>query len=595
MLILRLESREQISLKTRSGHYNWNSNCLHKIMRLQPDKLKKAAPTGKGKIIASVILIFALAGIGGGIAYWNTYKKQIIRNKLKDTIDEKTQGLYTLNYDDLNMNEVAGYLSISNINLAYDSVKYNTSLKRNDAPPILLTIKIPSISVSGVKTPRALLSKEIVGKKIHIKDPVINIIYTNAGRDSSKNVPGKEIYEQVLGDLNMIKVDTVEISGAQITTSNLKTGKKYIQFLNTFIRLTDVAIDSASAEDKSRLLFSKQIFLACEKFSWSSKNKLYNYSADSISLNTASSSVQVQRFLVDPTLKEDAFVKSLPTQDDRFDFSISNIAIRHVNMPELFNENVIADSITIGSGSFKIYRDLSIARDNKSRIGSYPHQVIAKIPIPVKTKKIILANTFVEYKEKNPRSNQAGKVQFHDVSATITNLTNNKDAITENNIMTADISAKFLNQAPLKTNWQFYLLHPKGRFDVKGELGSMTLQNVNPVTEPMGPAKIEQGQLNNLHFNLSGNDYGMNGTVKMLYDDLKISILERDKGSKELDKKTLATIAANIIIKNSNPTRKKDEPRIIEIQMERDTHRSIFYLLWKSLFKGIKETAGIKK
>ena len=81
----------------------------------------------------------------------------------------------------------------------------------------------------------------------------------------------------------------------------------------------------------------------------------------------------------------------------------------------------------------------------------------------------------------------------------------------------------------------------------------------------------------------------------MLYDDLKISVPERDKESKELDKKPLATIAANIIIKNSNPKRKDDKPRVIAVQMDRNTNRSIFYLVWKSLFKGIKETAGIKK
>ena len=563
-------------------------------MRILPTRLKKATSTGKGKIIASLILIVILGVIAGGIMYWNAYKKQIIRNKLEDTVQEKTRGLYTLHYDNLNLDEVAGDLSVSNIKLVYDSVKYN-SLIRNDAPSVLLNISIPSISVSGVKTPRALLNKEIVGKKIHIKDPVINIIYTNAGKDSSKNVPGKEIYEQVLGDLNLIKVDTVEISGAQITTSNLKTGKKNIQFLNTFIRLTDVAVDSAAAEDKSRMLFSKQIFLTCEKFSWPSKNKLYNYSADSISLNTASNYIQVKNFLVHPKLKEDAFVKSLPTQDDRFDFSIRNIAIRNLDMQKLFNENIIADSVLIGSSSFKIYRDVSIARDKKNRVGTYPHQVIAEIPIPVQIKKLVLSNSFVEYKEKNPRSNQAGKVQFHDVHATISNLTNKKEVIKVNNIMTADISTRFLNKAPLKVTWQFYLQHPKGRFDVKGSLGEMYFKDANSITEPMGPAKLEDGQLRNLQFNLAGHDYGMTGTVKMLYDDLKVSVLERDKGSKELDKKTLATIAANIIIKNSNPSGKKDEPRIAEIQMERDTNRSIFSLVWKSLFKGIKETAGIKK
>ena len=87
----------------------------------------------------------------------------------------------------------------------------------------------------------------------------------------------------------------------------------------------------------------------------------------------------------------------------------------------------------------------------------------------------------------------------------------------------------------------------------------------------------------------------MNGTVKMLYEDLKVSVLEKEEGTKKLDKKTVASIAANIMIKNSNPANKKEDPKIINVQMERDTNRSIFYLVWKSLFKGIKETAGIKK
>ena len=163
-------------------------------------------------------------------------------------------------------------------------------------------------------------------------------------------------------------------------------------------------------------------------------------------------------------------------------------------MQELFNENIIADSILIGSSSFKIYRDISIARDKRNRVGSYPHQAIAKIPVPVQIKKIILSNTFVEYKERNPRSNQAGKVQFFNTHATVTNLTNNKEAISKNNVMTADIQSSFLNKAPLKVTWQFYLGHPKGRFDVKGNLGSLAFADASVITEPMGPAKLEEGQ-----------------------------------------------------------------------------------------------------
>ncbi len=564
-------------------------------MHALKSKIKKATATRKGKIIALSLLFFLLAGIAGGIIYWKAYRKQIIRNKLEDAVYDKTEGLYSLRYDKLSLDEVAGNLTVTNITLAYDSNKYASRLSKEDAPAILLAIQVPFISVSGVKTPRALLDKEIVGKKILIRDPVIQIVYTNAGKDSMRNIPTVDVYRQILGDLNMIKVDSLIITGAQISTSNLKTGEKNIKLENTSIRLLDVAVDSEAASDTTRLLFAKQLFLTSEKISWPSKNKLYDYSADSVSLTSASGSAYVKKFLINPTLNENAFVKSLPTQDDRFDFAINDIGIHDLDMHALFNERIVADSIHIRSASFKIYRDLSIPRDKKNRVGSYPHQALEEIPVPIRVKKIVLSNAFVEYKEKNPRTNQAGKVQFFNTYATLTNVTNDKNSIQENNIMTAAITTRFLNKTKLSVIWQFHLMHPKGRFDVKGSLGSMQFADANPLTRPMGPAKLEEGRLKDLQFNFEADDYRMHGTVKMLYEDLKVSVLEKDEETRKLDKKTVASFAANIMIKNSNPQNKKEDPKVITVQMERDTNRSIFYLVWKSLFKGIKETVGIKK
>ena len=271
--------------------------------------------------------------------------------------------------------------------------------------------------------------KKLWGKRFISTNPSIQIFYTGEGKDSSRIVPDKEVYEQILGDLNMIKVDTVEISGAEIITRTLKTGKENVRLKNTFIRLIDVAVDSAASKDKSRLVFAKQIYLSAEKISWASENGLYNYVSDSIAINTAEKSAYAKNFLVKPMLGENAFVKSLPTQDDRFDFSFNRIAIYELNMPELFNEQIIADSVHIKTASLKIYRDVSIPRDKKNRVGLYPHQALEKIPVPIKIKKIVLPNSFVEYKEKNPRTNQAGKVQFYNTHATLTNVTNDKDAI----------------------------------------------------------------------------------------------------------------------------------------------------------------------
>jgi hypothetical protein len=81
--------------------------------------------------------------------------------------------------------------------------------------------------------------------------------------------------------------------------------------------------------------------------------------------------------------------------------------------------------------------------------------------------------------------------------------------------------------------------------------------------------------------------------VKLLYDDLKVNALEKDKGSAELDSKAIASFMANIAIKNSNPTRNQDV-RIAQVHLDRNTNTSLFNFAWKTLLKGVTETVGLK-
>jgi hypothetical protein len=260
----------------------------------------------------------------------------------------------------------------------------------------------------------------------------------------------------------------------------------------------------------------------------------------------------------------------------------------------LFEENLVADSILIGAATFKIYRDLAMPRDKKNRVGYYPQQVIQTIPVSFRVGKVILSNGFLEYKERNRITRQSGKVQFYSVYANINNFTNDKEAIAVNNVMTIDISSSLLNKTPLKVSWLFYLLHPKGRFDLKGSIGAIDATLLNPLTEPMGHASIKKGKINGVEFNFQGYDYSMDGTMKMQYENLKVTVLEKNKGTNELDKKSFTSFLANIMIKNSNP-KKNEDVRVVQVHYDRNINCSIFNLVWKTMFKGIKETVGINK
>jgi hypothetical protein len=356
----------------------------------------------------------------------------------------------------------------------------------------------------------------------------------------------------------------------------------------------NVKVDSSSNADTTRMFFAKDISITCSKLAWVSANNLYNYSADSISISSVTRHVYVKSFRATPALNEEAFVKALPIQELRYDLSFSNIQMQNINLPQLFEQNIMADSMLIGAADFKIYCDLGIIQEKKNRIGTYPQQTIEKISVPFRVGKIILSNGFFEYKERNKITRKSGKAQFYHIYTSINNFTNDKKTIAVNNLMTADMSSSFQNKTPFKTSWLFYLLHPKGRFNVKGSFGPIEGTSLNSFAEPMGDVSIKKGKLNGAEFNLQGDDYNMDGNLKLLYEDLKISMLKTNKESNVRQGKKMMSFLANIMITNSNP-KKNEDPRILQLHLDRDPNYTMFTFLWATLLKGIRETAGIKK
>ena len=556
-------------------------------MQESTDNNKKAKRQKRVRIALLSISIPIIAIIAFGFWYWGTHKNVIIEKELEKAITKTNEGLYKISYEDMKVDEGTGSLFVTNMKLSYDSLTY-----KEKNPPMLFTIHIPEISVAGVKTKKAVLDKEIVGRKLEIKNPVIDLEYTYRGKDSVRNIPTEEIYRDVLRNLDMIQIDSVLITNAHIRTSNKKTGKVIIDVKDVNLSLLDLRVDSISFKDSSRFLFSKSMTIDVAKIAWPSPDKLYDYQAENIVLRSSPGNLSIDRISVIPRLGENEFVNAIPTQDDRLNFTFNNVALSGIDIQRLTDEYIKAETMTISGSSFKIYRDLARPRDKKNRVGQYPHQVMNDIQLRFNIQKVKIQNSFIEYKERNHITRQSGKVQFHNVKGTITNFTNDKKA--SNKVMKAVVTSSFLNKTPLETNWTFYLFHSKGRFDVAGRIGSIDGQVLNTLAEPMGPARIEEGRLNAMTFNLQGNDHSMDGSVKMLYENLDVAILEKDKGATETDKKFLTSLIANVVIKNSNP-KGDDGIRVQQVHLSRDINRSLFNLCWKTIFKGIQGTVGIKQ
>jgi hypothetical protein len=332
--------------------------------------------------------------------------------------------------------------------------------------------------------------------------------------------------------------------------------------------------------------------VSCRDFSLTSRDKKYKYIFSGLDYNSPTRNFRISKIRIEPQLSEADFAAAYTYSKDRLDFALENVDIRNIDRFALFNERLIADSIVVGSSSFKIFRDISHPHDSVDRTDAYPQLALMKLDLPVNIHKLILMNAFIEYKEKNAKSDSSGKLQFFDTRAVFSNVTNIAAAIKENNKMLLDFRSRFLNKAGFHAKMTMLLQDPQGRFTLDAKLDKMDPVDLNPMLQPMALAKIERGQIQGLSYHLDADKMQGAGKLTLLYSDIKLTLLKKDNAQNKYKARLLPTFAAGLMVKSSNPA--KGETRISRVHFPRDRHRSIFHLMWKSMFTAVKETAGMK-
>jgi hypothetical protein len=537
-------------------------------------------------------LLLAIGITVVGVIIWQIYKYRMVSRKVGEAVLNKTEGLYSIHYRGLSFDEVGGTLHAKNIEVVPDTAVYRQMVAEKRAPPMLLRLTIPVLDIAGVKTPKALLTKQIEGGKVEIIGPTIEILVSDRKKEPKGFHSVSDMSRELLGKLLKIKVDSVKVTHADVRVSHMDEKEVLFSSNNVSFLFSDVLIDSTSGGDSSRILFARGLEMACDEIAFPTKNKKYRLQVKGVRFTSSDDALHIRQVKIIPQLPEDVFAHSFPMQKDRYNFSFEDVKLVHISRQGVWDKEIIADSLVIVKSAFRVYRDLSRPPDTTSKVGKFPQQLLMRLPIPVRIKAAVFTHSFIEYKERNAKSDSAGKLQFYDVSATLKNISNRTEDIAVDNKCVLLFKARLLNKTPVDARMVMVLRDRRGRFSIEGNIGAIDVVSLNPLTRPMGLARMENGKIHQLHFNFAGTDSTSDGKVLLLYEDLKISLLKKDKDEGRLDKKDLASLFANLIIKNSN---KNEDPRVAEVHFNRILNKSLFNLIWKSIFTGVKQTVGMKQ
>jgi hypothetical protein len=321
---------------------------------------------------------------------------------------------------------------------------------------------------------------------------------------------------------------------------------------------------------------------------------MYIMRVKDFSYSSAQKSVSISTFLIQPRLNEKDYAYKLPFQKERNEIAIHNIKLEGLDIESFMkNGEVIIQRAAFDSGHWNIYLS-RIPPLPKLRTKVVPTQPLLSISHIITIDTLRVNKLQLDYREYNTATGETGEVRFNDISGTASNITNEKDRIAKNAHLIVNLSARLMGTGEFKSRFDFLLSDTTGKFSVVAQLGKMNAIQFNPGFIPLNKLEIKKGVIDQLTCMGSGNQNGIKGDVSLLYHDLHIAVMEKDKKTDTFKRKGFVSLVANILVKNDNP--QKDEPvrTAHNIVLKRDPRKSYFNLLWMALFTGIGQIASGK-
>lgn len=541
-------------------------------------------------LLGSLAVIFML--FSGAALYLSAKWKPLLSEKIKTGIQEGSAGLYTLNFKDIHLNLLTGTASLDELSLVPDTTVFNRLKAAGAAPIHVFQLKVKKLQINHLGLINAYFRKTIHINSIVLDQPSINMMHYQL-KKKKKDTASKTIYQLLAKSLNSLDIDAIRIVNADFDYIDGASQKPLHRIKKLNLNIKDLLIDSLSQFDSTRFYYTKDI--AFEITGYQSKDKMYLRKVDTISGSAAKRNMLIKGFKMTPLYPDLEFSRMHKYGKDRYDLDFEQISFSGVDFFRLNDEGTFhANKITLGPAKAGIFLNRELpAPPNLDKGKNFPHLALRRLAIPTLVDTLKIDNIDVAYTEYNPISQKRGTIYFQNLQGNILHVTNDSLSVAKNNHAVANLTAMVMKKSKINIKIDFSLTDPTGAFHYSGVVAPMHLPDLNVVSKPLGLIEIESGEMQKVDFNIQANMLGSKGKVHFYYTDLKVKLLKEGEEGAAPEKRGLLSFLANkLLIIDANPT-KGEAPRTANITFERSPAASFFNLLWKGVFIGMRESAGL--
>lgn len=539
-------------------------------------------------LIALAVLFIVSTAI---ISYW----EPSLNRHIKNAINTNTNELYRIEFDDIGFNIFTGSVSFKNLQLIPNMAVYKKLRKEHKHPRYLFNLYIQKFKLGGINLYELYFHKDLQIDEINMNHPdvlVINDVLSKEQSDTNSSL--RHPYELIKNELNSIQVDQINLKNINFEFISDSASKKKNQkiFLNYF-KVRNLEIDSTSKGKINRPFYSDDIKVSIKNYALNFKDSVNKMQFEEVVASTASSSIEIYNFKIVPLKDFDNYQTLNGYRKTRIDLYIREAKMNGVDFKKLFFEQKLnADHLDINKLDASIFQNKLIPYD-PNKIRRFPSELVFDIKIPFNIKTVNIKNSEIDYSEKELKSKYTWLISFNSLHGTINNFSNDREALKENQKVDIKLECLFNKKAPSKFEFTLDYLEKTQPFFVKGQIANYNLRDLNYIMSNISLLEIANCDMRNLKFVMYGNKKKLHTNLTMLYNNLRIRVLEKNDENNTLKKNTWHSFIANsVLLRNDNPM---FNGKIIKPNFDISYHQdySFFKFIWRAMFKGIKESAGV--
>jgi hypothetical protein len=202
-----------------------------------------------------------------------------------------------------------------------------------------------------------------------------------------------------------------------------------------------------------------------------------------------------------------------------------------------------------------------------------------------------ISNANIDFRELVPLEEELGilYLRFTGVNGVGTNICNDSSKLDDQSEFVLNGGGTFMGKSKAEVQLTTPILSENDFFTCNASIVSLPLSAIDTITRQLMNVHLEDGRINKLDADFTGDISGSNGSLIFDYSDLKIKAFKEKDGKRK--GKWLLNLAANAIIPaNNNVGEGSFKEGNIEYQRSDDI--SIFAYVWQSLKSGIMDTVA---